>query len=386
MSPLPDNLPARLGHSNKIEAIRKAYSTLLKIQEAISASDIGTTKASRDSRDQKLMHVRILGYLIREGPSLTASEFVAKEINKLPEGDEDQINKAGERYLYHYLRVFKKSGGRTPGSSLSACDAFETKKAMIMEMLRQADKPPQDQKEAKRQALARDNFQCIVSGEYDFRLVMQNDDLRAAAYRFSPPRAGNTQCAHIIPSSTNKNILDSNDKHEHASSFWAILGCFGYEDLPDKLTGKKIHSLDNVMTLELNMHDSFDQLKMWFEAVARAFSLLTTVIETEGPQEGLPNTYTMKSTDPVFLAKCKAADCKITLTSEYPDLPLPNPDYLEIHAACCRVAHLSGAGEYMDKVLEDLEDTRVLSQDGSSGRILSFVLPKEVFAYDLITV
>ncbi|KAH9013272.1 hypothetical protein EDB85DRAFT_1877121 [Lactarius pseudohatsudake] len=365
MSQLPDNLPACLDDSKKIEAIRKAYSTLLKIQEAISA-DIGTTKASRDSRDQKLIHVRILGYLIREGPSLTASEFVAKEVNKIPEGDEDEIDKAGEKYFHHYLRIFKKSGGRTPGSSLSACDAFETRKAIVMEMLRH--KPPEDQKEAKRQALVRDDFQCIVSGEYDSRLVKQNDDLRAAAYRFFPPRVGKTQCAHIIPSSTNENILDSKDKHEHAASFWAILGCFGYTGFPEKMTGKKVHNLDNVMTLGMEIHDSFDQLDMWFEA------------------KGSPNTYTIKATDTVFLAKCKAADCKITLTSADPRLPLPNPEYLEIHAACCRVAHLSGAGEYMDKVLEDLEDTRVLSQDGSSARILSFVLQKEVYAYDLITV
>jgi hypothetical protein len=56
------------------------------------------------------------------------------------------------------------------------------------------------------------------------------------------------------------------------------------------------------------------------------------------------------------------------------NLTLPNPAYLRIHAACCRVAHLSGAGEYVDKFLEDLEDTRVLSKDGSSAHILSFVL------------
>lgn len=60
--------------------------------------------------------------------------------------------------------------------------------------------------------------------------------------------------------------------------------------------------------------------------------------------------------------------------SELPNLPLPNPAYLRIHAACCRVAHLSGAGEYMDKVLEDLEDVRVLSKDGSSAHLLSFAL------------
>ncbi|KAH9175942.1 hypothetical protein EDB89DRAFT_1847074 [Lactarius sanguifluus] len=328
MSQLPDDLPARFGHS---EGIRKAYSTLLNIQGVISASDIGTTKASRGSHERKLMHVRILGYLILEGPSLVASESVAEDVNSCEEY-EDKIDKAGERYLFHYLCIFKKSGGRTPASSLSAYDAFETKKEMTMEMLHQADKPPQDQKEAKRQALARDNFQCIVSGKYDYDMTSQNDDLSTVAFSFSPPRIGVTQCAHIIPSSTNENILDSKDKH--ASSFWAILGCFGYEDLPDKLKGKGIHSLDNVMTLGMEIHHWFDQLKMWFEAV-------------------------------------------ITLTSEDPRLPLPNPDYLEIHAACCRVAHLSGAGEYMDKVLEDLEDTRVLSEDGSTAHMLSFALQKE---------
>ncbi|KAH9026394.1 hypothetical protein EDB85DRAFT_2149232 [Lactarius pseudohatsudake] len=357
MSQLPDDLPARFSHS---EGIRKAYSTLLNIQGVISASDMGTTKASRGSHEQKLMHVRILGYLILEGPSLVASESVAEDVNSCEEYEDkiDKIDKAGERYLFHYLCIFKKSGGSTP-ASLSAYD--ETTKEMMMETLRQADKPPQDQKEAKRQALARDNFQCIVSGKYDYEMTSQNDDLKAVVCSLSPPRMGVTQCAHIIPSSTNENILDSKDKH--ASSFWTILGCFGYKDLPDKLKGKGIHSLDNVMTLGMEIHHWFDQLMMWFEAV-----------------KGSPNTYTFKATDTVLLTFCKAADCKITLTSEDPRLPLPNPDYLEIHAACCRVAHLSGAGEYMDKVLEDLEDTRVLSEDGSTAHMLSFALQKEASA------
>ena len=62
------------------------------------------------------------------------------------------------------------------------------------------------------------------------------------------------------------------------------------------------------------------------------------------------------------------------LKSARPDLPLPNPNYLKIHAACGRVAHLSGAGEYIEKILEDLEDIRVLSKDGPSAHLLSFAL------------
>jgi len=89
-------------------------------------------------------------------------------------------------------------------------------------------------------------------------------------------------------------------------------------------------------------------------------------------------TYIIKATKRTHLISCKANDGKIVLTSASARLPLPSHVYLEIHAACCRVAHLSGAGEYIDKLLEDLEDTRVLSEDGSSAQLLTFVLQQEV--------
>ena len=37
-------------------------------------------------------------------------------------------------------------------------------------------------------------------------------------------------------------------------------------------------------------------------------------------------------------------------------LPLPNPDYLRIHAACCRVSWLSGASGLFDELQEDMEE------------------------------
>lgn len=162
--PLPNDLPAHLDHSGKIEGIRKAYSTLLKIQEATSSAGIG----SKTSREQKLMHIRIVGYLIREGPSVTASEFVAEEVNSYE--NEDQIDKVGEKYYLHYLRActspshasfrwlffssfitVKKFKCHAPSrSSDSSCAAFETKKQMMMEMLPQADEPPRNHSEAKK--------------------------------------------------------------------------------------------------------------------------------------------------------------------------------------------------------------------------------------------
>ena len=54
---------------------------------------------------------------------------------------------------------------------------------------------------------------------------------------------------------------------------------------------------------------------------------------------------------------------------EYPD-----PMLLGLHAACARVAHMSGAAEAFNEVERDLEDTRVLALDGSSAHLLDHLL------------
>ncbi|KAH9037647.1 hypothetical protein EDB85DRAFT_1935672 [Lactarius pseudohatsudake] len=74
------------------------------------------------------------------------------------------------------------------------------------------------------------------------------------------------------------------------------------------------------------------------------------VIKTEAPQKGSPNTYIIKATQRTHPILCEANDGVSTSLH----LPLPNPVYLVICAACCRVADLSGAGEYIDKLLKIL--------------------------------
>ena len=61
----------------------------------------------------------------------------------------------------------------------------------------------------------------------------------------------------------------------------------------------------------------------------------------------------------------------ITFTSTDPSLPLPNPEYLKLHAAVCRVAHLSGAAGYLDQEDRDVDRIGVLARDGSSANLLA---------------
>lgn len=63
----------------------------------------------------------------------------------------------------------------------------------------------------------------------------------------------------------------------------------------------------------------------------------------------------------------------VTFTTPDPDrLPVPSREYLALHAACAKVAHLSGADEYADSMLREMED--ILSSDGSSAAILEHAI------------
>jgi hypothetical protein len=66
----------------------------------------------------------------------------------------------------------------------------------------------------------------------------------------------------------------------------------------------------------------------------------------------------------------------VTFVSQNADLDLPDPRYLKMHAACCRVAHMSGAAKYIDDIMANLDEghKKVLSVDGLDGKYLDFAL------------
>jgi hypothetical protein len=95
---MPQPLHAELPESLEASVeICSAYSKILELEKD-AVSD-----ANPKTRERKLIHARILGYLIREGPSMHASEHVAKEVNDCQ--DYDQSYRLGEMYLYHYIGI-----------------------------------------------------------------------------------------------------------------------------------------------------------------------------------------------------------------------------------------------------------------------------------------
>ncbi|EPS99341.1 hypothetical protein FOMPIDRAFT_1124548, partial [Fomitopsis schrenkii] len=197
-------------------------------------------------------------------------------------------------------------------------------------------------------AMVRDGYRCMVTRCPDLNVFLkERRDLLYLAKRSSLPFTP-TECCHIIPYSINdmKNF-------EGTSIFWGILQSFGYHLQPE-LNGNNINRPENVMTLTHALHGLFDDLDFWLEEV-----------------EGQENTY----------RTCLSSNFDRAHTRE-PGTPqiaprhlaLPNPRYFRIHAACCRVAHLSGAAEYLREVYQDMESLDVLANDGSSAHVLDVAL------------
>ncbi|KAJ3752646.1 hypothetical protein EV360DRAFT_54844 [Lentinula raphanica] len=140
-----------------------------------------------------------------------------------------------------------------------------------------------------------------------------------------------------------------------AASVLAVLKDFGYD--MDKINGNtKVLSLFNVMTMELNMHDWFDHLKLYFETmVCYGFMIWDSM-----------DCYHVMSMN---------AHIMTTFSTPGPmNLPIPNSKLLALHAACAKVAHLLSAGKYIEKIDNNEETIGVLASNGGSSKILTHAI------------
>ncbi|KAJ7269741.1 hypothetical protein C8J57DRAFT_1323001 [Mycena rebaudengoi] len=245
---------------------------------------------------------------------------------------------------------------------------FITKMAQQKEDIKQAkedvekDKSKEDKKmdpstpaAARKESLVRDGFRCVVTGAYDFDSCDRIPELQAARQADNAYRAI-TQCVHIFSETAR-----GEGKTNYSASAMAILKMFGLDSKVESLVGRNVHNHFNVLTMRIDLHQLFDRLIFWLEEefgeenTYTICSVNNSVRELPSPP---PERVTFK-VDPKLEAECLAA------TTQPPSLP--SPSLLAVRAACCRVAHLSGAAEQIDQILCDLEEVSELAEDGLGG-------------------
>ncbi|KIM47226.1 hypothetical protein M413DRAFT_64063 [Hebeloma cylindrosporum] len=310
-----------------------------------------------------LIYIRILGYLLHHMPTDRGLRNLIEEINSCAE--DSAILDVGNVYYGQFIWAFRAN--RNPNQTYFDSPLFDTSIDIVNDF---SDEAPQSHASATKkvviQALLRDGYRCVVTKIHDSNSIIKYEIAKAKESFDADPdqKLVFTSAAHIFPDITNSNTGKDEDNEW---TMWAVMERFGYDTLPDDLNGSKIHRLENVMTLASDVHHYFDQLSIWFAATP-----------------GIPNRYRLESPYPQVLQMYPQ---HVTFTTPDPDnLPVPSPDYLAIHATCAKVAHLSGAGERIDKFYQEMEDCTTLDSGGASAFMLEHaIFELQARGYDVRT-
>ncbi|EKM54945.1 uncharacterized protein PHACADRAFT_94763 [Phanerochaete carnosa HHB-10118-sp] len=292
----------------------------------------------------------------------TLGDVAVSQVSKAVRSDSSRDSSAviyelGEYYRYKLLRAFRQAKGPMPAPSQHPSrPSFATLEDMLKDAL---DGSGKDYRSAKKRALVRDGFRCMLSGMYDLNTVECNP---AVYPEHADPVVGirYTNCCHILSESTLQDAdpdnPDRDRKREYAASVLAVLQSFGLESLVNEVVKKGcVYHLTNILTMTSYLHALFDNLHLWLEATNTSNEYKICL-----SRRGLVMPSELKGQTVRFEAHVPDRD----------DLPLPDPRLLAIHAACARVNHMSGVAEYADKSDRDAEDMRVLAEDGSSSAVL----------------
>ncbi|KAJ2917565.1 hypothetical protein MD484_g2853, partial [Candolleomyces efflorescens] len=169
-----------------------------------------------------------------------------------------------------------------------------------------------------------------------------------------------TRCAHIFSDTAQ----EGEQKTDYAASAMAILRLFGLDAKAESLVGN-VHQHFNILTMQFDLQYLFNTMHFWLEEVVNTYDVVSPNNEVFQMVCPPPARVTVR-VDPDVVAACVARN------TEPP--ALPSPSLLAIHAACSRVAHISGAVEQIYEILRDLEDTPVMAEDGGSAHLVSRLL------------
>ncbi|OAA63380.1 hypothetical protein SPI_03543 [Niveomyces insectorum RCEF 264] len=211
--------------------------------------------------------------------------------------------------------------------------------------------------------LVRDRHRCVITRkfshvEYDNRVTRYGDDARDDdGVLFSEQGLGQwdvLDVAHILPHSLAKGAANT-ELNKSREAALAILNMFDY-GVAHIIDGVDIDRPRNALTLSHMLHYYFGAFNVYFEAVPEQY-----------------NTYRIQSfLNPQMTAFIGLPVTRTLYVTESRTIDPPSPRLLAVHRAIAHILHLSGAGDYIDAVLRDMEDS-VVRADGSSelGRMVT---------------
>ncbi|KAI0712657.1 hypothetical protein C8Q76DRAFT_797492 [Earliella scabrosa] len=201
--------------------------------------------------------------------------------------------------------------------------------------------------------LLRDNYRCVFTGRVD----MDHEDIATDVGPLT--KTTPTNVAHIISQSLTEDISGVTPtvlaKFEWARTSGAIIEHFGGFSVHDVLGQDDLHSLKNAFTASLDPHMRLDVLDIW----------LTPAMDAQ--RQVIPGTYdVIHFKDCLHTTDINPRVVFRSLSVDDVKIPAPDPRIIALHAACARVAHTSGAMDYLREFYRDTDSIAVMTQPNAA--------------------
>ncbi|KAF9645735.1 hypothetical protein BDM02DRAFT_3262713 [Thelephora ganbajun] len=329
MSPLPTLESPQFRESGVCE-LPNAASMYEKILRA-------EAQAVQDGANENVMLARVVGHLLLElharrgilgnQPCETIIDEVIPSSTGHGDGD-NVVFEVGRQYRDHLiLRKSTEQCRYSPPSSHPSRSSYDKLEDMIKDTLESSS---QDYRTAKKKALARDGFRCMITGLFDMTSLKHNAELQ---------RRGETlggmpivvQASHILSESMTQGIgLNEKgsiaNKTDYAAGVLAILSQFGLGYLSGALAAVNgVHEVWNLLSLQCDLHSDFDSLNLWFESTGEPNRYKICVFDVEIEQFIRLNSKRPETSGP-------GASMVVDFSPNQENAPPPDPQLLALHA------------------------------------------------------
>ncbi|KAI0434260.1 hypothetical protein F5Y09DRAFT_265746 [Xylaria sp. FL1042] len=201
--------------------------------------------------------------------------------------------------------------------------------------------------------LVRDRHRCVITRRFDYvearnRTRQNGDDARDDDGALLQAPTDRLEVAHILPHSLMKADVDG-ELNPSKQAALAILNMFD-TGVVHLINGTDIDRPSNAITLTAFLHTLFGDFQIFFEPI---------------PDQP-PHTYRIASFYPPYLVSEITFPIIRTLyITNDKSIDPPSPRLLAVHRAIAHILRFSAAGEYIDKLLRDI-DEKGIQADGST--------------------
>ncbi|KAI3534466.1 hypothetical protein CSPX01_12083 [Colletotrichum filicis] len=260
--------------------------------------------------------------------------------------DKSQL-KSFSRYLINTILKPMKLAGVVRSSASSTASPSPGAAASIAQLAASVQPSDRNQQPTlKSICLKRDGYRCAYTHVYDIT--------NARGGRVVPPVGAftsNTQLCHILPLALRRFDNASPVARDAVAKVWYALYRY-FPELEGKIGPDTLNQLENLITFDMSVHYDYDHHWTAFD-----------------PIPGRPNTYKIHQMSgwPVRYQPPEGHREVMTLVSSDNSIPLPKPEFFNVHYRIAKILYVSGIGARIEAEIEDSQSDPVnLSPDGST--------------------